>query len=392
MNLVFNAGGTASEPGVCGAGDRVRNLGASLTRCKHRSNSLTAWGALLCLLLVLSHGAMADIKRMPSGKPDLSGVYDTGTLTPTQRPEWLGETEYLYPWVASFLNWVFSIAADWAVDNESDPDREAPPEGGDGNNTAGAGGVGGYNLFWVDPGSEFGQVDGKVPTSIIYDPPDGRYPDVEEGVEQKVSVYYQSFIHENTGKATWLAEDGPGPFDGPESLAPSERCLISFASTVPTLPSLYNNYKRIVQTDTHVMILQEMVHDARIIRIDGEHTGAANQSWMGDSIGYWDGDTLVVETRNFKGISGLPGADENLHVTERFTRRDDGNLYYDFTVNDKTVWKQPWSGRYMWQAKPDSKVYEYACHEGNYAMGGILRGARLLEKEWQPEQGVDASE
>lgn len=328
--------------------------------------------------------ANADIKRTPSGKPDLSGVYDTATLTPTQRPEWLGNTESLYPWFANFLNWAFQTVSEWAIYNDSDPDREAPPEGGDGNNTAGAGGVGGYNAFWVDVGDELGTLDGNVPTSIIYDPPDGRYPEVQDGVEERVGVYYQSFTHENTGQATWLDHDGPGPFDGPESLAPSERCLISFAATVPTIPSLYNNYKRILQTETHVMILQEMVHDARIIRIDDDHTPEQNRKWLGDSVGHWEGDTLVVKTRGFKDVNGLPGADENLVVTERFTMMEDGDLHYDFTVEDPTVWKSPWSGRYAWRAEPDSKVYEYACHEGNYAMGNILRGARLLESEYEP--------
>ncbi len=339
---------------------------------------------LAIALALLTLPMTADIKRTPSGKPDLSGIYDTGTLTPTQRPEWLGETEYLYTWFAKWLNWVFGIVSDWAITDESDPDREAPPAGGDGNNTAGAGGVGGYNLFWVDPGSEFGTIDGKVPTSIIYDPPDGRYPEPQPGFAERMGTYYASFIHENTGTATWLDHDGPGPFDGPESLAPSERCLISFASTVPTIPSLYNNYKRIVQTETHIMILQEMVHDARIIRIDGEHTDEDNRTWMGDSVGRWEGDVLVVETKNFRRVNGLPGADENLHVTERFSLTEDGELYYDFTVSDATAWTAPWSGRYLWQSKPDSKVYEYACHEGNYAMGNILRGARLLESEYEP--------
>ena len=338
------------------------------------------------LILSASLSAVADIKRTPSGKPDLSGTYDTGILTPTERPEWLGETEYLYLWVADTLNWVFSVASEWAISDDSDPDREAPPAGGDGNNTAGAGGVGGYNLFWVDPGSSLGTVNGKVPTSIIYDPPNGRYPPVAPGLRERMGVLYQSFTHENTGQATWLDHDGPGPFDGPESLAPSERCLISFAATVPTLSSLYNNYKRIVQTDTHVMILQEMVHDARIIRIDSEHTPQANRTWLGDAIGHWEGDVLVVETNGFRAINGLPGADENLHVVERFSRLEDGGLYYDFTVTDETAWTAPWSGRYVWQSKPDSKLYEYACHEGNYAMGNILRGARLLESEYQTTQ------
>jgi hypothetical protein len=350
-------------------------MGKSITR-------FTLIGLTMIGLQVISMQAVAEIKRTASGKPDLSGVYDTGTLTPTERPEWLGETEYLYPWFAGVLNWAFEIAADWAINNESDPDREAPPEGGDGNNTAGAGGVGGYNVFWIDPGSALGTVDGNVPTSLIYDPPNGRYPEVLPGLEERMGTRYQSFIHENTGAASWLDHEGPGPFDGPESLAPSERCLISFAATVPTIPSIYNNYKRIVQTDTHVMILQEMVHDARIIRIDGEHTGSSNGTWLGDSIGHWEDDVLIVETLNFNRINGLPGADENLHVIERFSRLEDGSLHYDFTVQDGTSWSAPWSGRYLWQEKSDSKVYEYACHEGNYAMGNILRGARLLESEW----------
>ena len=350
---------------------------------------------LQCFVLVLSLSpvlsATAEVKRTPSGKPDLTGVYDTGTLTPTQRPEWLGETETLYPWFARLLNWGFSVASEWALNDDSDPDREAPPAGGDGNNIAGAGGVGGYNLFYIDPGSSLGEINGRVPTSIIYDPADGRYPPMLPAAEARMGTVYQSFGHENTGQATWLAQDGPGPFDGPESLSPSERCLISFGSTVPTISSLYNNYKRIVQTDTHVMILQEMVHDARIIRIDSEHTPDGNRKWLGDSIGHWEGDTLVVETRGFREVSSLPGADENLRVVERFSQLEDGNLYYDFTVTDESVWTAPWSGRYVWQSKPDNMVYEYACHEANYSMGNILRGARLLESEYVAAQSPEAA-
>ena len=127
---------------------------------------------IFIMAVSLCQDIIADIPRTSSGKPDLSGVYDTGTLTPTQRPGWLGETEYLYPVVARFLNWVFSVGSDWA-NRVSDPDREAPELGGDGSNLGGAGGVGGYNVFWVDPGSSLGTIGGNVPTSIIYDPPDG---------------------------------------------------------------------------------------------------------------------------------------------------------------------------------------------------------------------------
>ena len=146
------------------------------------------------------------------------------------------------------------------------------------------------------------------------------------------------------------------------------------------LTGLYNNFKKIVQTPTHEMILVEMVNDARIIRLNAKHDPDLPSQWLGDSIGHWDGDTLVVETRNFKEKTGLYGGDENLELTERFTLQDDGNLVYDFTVNDPTAWERPWSGAYEWQATED-QVYEYACHEGNYAMGNILRGARLLEAE-----------
>ena len=352
---------------------------------------LTKYASIATLLIASMASVQADVPRTPSGKPDLSGTYDTATLTPLERPEFLGDVGSLYPWAASLLNWAIGVALDWTQENTSDPERGAPPKGGDGVNVAGAGGVGGYNAFYIDMGSEMTQAEGVVRTSIVYEPSNGRRPATLPGVSGRMGDIYQSFIHENTGTATWLEQPGPGPFDGPESLAPSERCLISFAATVPTIPSLYNNYKRIVQTDTHVMILQEMVHDARIIRIDSEHGPRSNRTWLGDSIAYWDGDVLVVETKNFRKVNGLAGADENLHVTERFSRLDDGNLLYDFTVNDPTVWEAEWSGKYEWQSKPHSKVYEYACHEGNYAMGNILRGARLLESEWQANADISGA-
>jgi hypothetical protein len=344
------------------------------------------------ILLVLAIGIaaapavdiVAETKRTPSGKPDFSGVYDTGTLTPLNRPAEFGEKQFMTPEEAQALKEATEARFDFGQGRgkKSDPNRGAPKKGGDGNNSSGAGGVGGYNAFWIDPGSQAFEIDGKFRTSIIYDPPNGRQPAPTFAAMQRMATSYASFAHNNDGTASWLAKDGPGPFDGPESLAPSERCLISFGATAPTIPSLYNNYKRIVQTEDHVMILQEMVHDARIIRMDSEHGPDVNRTWLGDSIGYWDGDTLVVETKNFKSTSGLAGADENLKVTERFHLREDGHVIYDFTVDDPTAWTAPWSGEYVWTAKPGDKVYEYACHEGNYAMEGVLKGARLLESEW----------
>ncbi len=146
------------------------------------------------------------------------------------------------------------------------------------------------------------------------------------------------------------------------------------------LPVLYNNLKRIVQTESHVMILVEMVHDARIVRLNAEHASPDIRGWLGDSVGHWEGDTLVIDTTNFNDRPVLAGASRNLHVVERFSRIDEDTLLYQFTVDDPTVWTAPWSGEYIWPATA-SRVYEYACHEANYSFGGILRGARVLEAE-----------
>jgi hypothetical protein len=172
-----------------------------------------------------------------------------------------------------------------------------------------------------------------------------------------------------------------GDFDNPEQRPLAERCLMGFGTTAgpPALPVLYNNFKQIVQTPDHVMILTEMVHDVRVIRIGGEHPSPATRFWKGDSVGRWEGDTLVVETTNFSDKTRFRGSDVHLRVTERFTRIDAHTLLYRFTVDDPTTWTKPWTGEYTWNATDDS-VYEYACHEGNYALPGILAGARLGER------------
>jgi hypothetical protein len=336
----------------------------------------------LIALPALAEGA-GDTKRTANGKPDLSGVYDAGTVTPVDRPSQFGDNLYLTPEDAKKLE--EQTAAFWAQaeasKSEASGDREAPKKGGDGNNQFGAGGVGGYNAFWIDPGSEAVMVDGKFRTSIIYDPPNGRRPPMTPAGMARMASNFSSFAHRNDGTASWLDHDGPGPFDGPESVALAERCLLGFSGGPPMLPSLYNNYLRVVQSDDRVMILNEMVHDARIVRIDSEHGPEDMKRWLGDSIGWWEDDTLVVETRNFRNETGI-GGDENLHVVERFTRTEEGNLLYNFRVEDPTAWTGPWAGEYEWRAR-DSKVFEYACHEGNYSLGNILRGARLLESEYK---------
>ena len=159
----------------------------------------------------------------------------------------------------------------------------------------------------------------------------------------------------------------------------------------PMLSTLYNNHKRIVQSPDHIMILTEMVHDARIVRMNAEHAPADVRRWVGDSIGWWDGDTLVVDTINFNDTPSLGAATRDLHVVERFSRIDEDTLLYNFTVEDPNTWEGPWTGEYVWP-QTDEPVYEYACHEGNYSMGNILRGARRLEREAMAAQSASTGD
>ena len=338
----------------------------------------TASAGALCLFAVaLVTTACTEVPPTESSRPDLSGYYDGGSLTPVERRREMGDKEFM---TAEEASAIISSASFLEDGRSNDPERSAPVKGGDGNNALGAGNVGGYNSFWVDPGSDVVAIDGKYRNSIVYDPPDGRRPPMTPAAMAKMADNFSSFSHENDGSASWLDTDGPGPFDAPEELALAERCLLGFSAGPPMLPGLYNNFKRIVQAEDHVMILVEMVHDARIVRMNAEHAPDGVRRWLGDSIGHWDGNTLVVDTTNFRAETGLYGGDENLHLIERFTQLEDGNLLYDFTVDDPTAWTGPWSGQYVWK-KTDKPVYEYACHEGNYAMGNILRGARRLERE-----------
>ncbi|MDE2924610.1 MAG: hypothetical protein OYL92_04735 [Acidobacteriota bacterium] len=347
--------------------------------------------AVLLLVFVPALAAQDDgIPRTASGRPDLNGTYDAATLTPLERPVHLGERAYLTPEEAAEIAEEERLIQEGAV-QRSDANREAPPEGGakvvglehtaGGGNEFGAGNVGGYNLFWIDRGTDTYLVDGQIPTSIIIDPPNGRMPPMTDAAQAQLRAALAGIIRPNDGTAWWVEHDGPGPYDGPESLPTSERCLAGFTGAAPTFPSLYNNYKRIAQTETHVVILLEMIHDARIVRLNSEHPGPEVTKWLGDSIGWWEGDTLVVDTTNFRvGGRGFRGGSENTHVVERFSVQHDGNVIYNFTVEDDTVWTAPWTGEYLWKAA-EGLVYEYACHEGNYSMGGTLRGARLLESE-----------
>ena len=312
--------------------------------------------------------------------PDLSGVYDIATLTPLVRPKEFSDRLEIGAAEAQAIARQAAAVRE-AGGKASDPNRQAPPKGGDGS-TGGAGNVGGYNNVWVDNGASAFQVRGKWRTSIITDPANGQMPELTPEGKRRAAER-AVYARPNRGDAFWVAENlFPGPYDDPELRPAAERCLLAFGSGggPPMLPVLYNNLKQIVQTKDTVFIHNEMVHDVRIVRINGEHEPPDIRRWLGDSIGRWEGGTLVVDTINFTDTPALAAATRNLHLVERFTRLDGKSLLYQFTVEDPTVWIKPWSGEILWPST-DQRIFEYACHEGNYSFAGILRGARLLEAE-----------
>ena len=348
---------------------------------------------LVVVSLALAPVALAqgqDIPRTPSGRPDLSGTYDVSTLTPMQRPVELGTKISLTDEEAAEV--AEQERRRMAERNApSDPNRGAPPQGGDGSRGA-SGNVGGYNSFWIDRGTGAYRIDGGWRTSILIDPPNGRYPTTTEARQAVLRAARDAGPArraQNDGTAYWLEGglDAPGPYDNMEQRPYAERCILTFGSTSgpPMLPALYNNHKRIVQGEDTILILIEMVHDARIIRMNAEHDPPEIRKWLGDSIGWWEGDTLVVETTNFVDRPAFRQGSGNMTVTERFRLQDADSLIYSFTVEDPTVWIAPFTGEYAWP-RSENKVFEYACHEANYALEGIMKGARLLEADFRGEE------
>jgi hypothetical protein len=321
----------------------------------------------------------STLPRAADGHPDLQGTYDLATLTPLERPG--GMPAVLSDAEAKKLE---KHAADLR-ERAAAPikgDRGAPPVGGDGS-VGPAGNVGGYNSFWIDSGSEYTTINGQKRTSIVVDPPDGRVPALTPQAQQRNAARAMRTTSDALLRENDPGFEGAGAYDDPEGRPLGERCLLGFSSTSgpPALPNyFYNNLHQIVQTSDSVMILTEMVHDARIVRIGGEHLPKTIRKWMGDSVGHWEGDTLVVDTTNFTEKTRFRGSSENLHVIERFSRIDANTLLYRFTIEDPATWEKPWTGEYSWPATKEL-LYEYACHEANYALVDILRGARLKEVE-----------
>ena len=304
-----------------------------------------------------------EVPRTVFDQPDLQGVWTSATITTLERDPSLGEKLIVSGDEARDLEQRAAFNVLTEADNApSDPSR-LPPTDGDTD--------AGYNAFWIDPGSRMAEIGGGYRTSFIVDPEDGQIP--------YTAAAGMAFIQygQNSG------------YDGPEQRPLGERCMVGFGSSggPPMLPVLYNNNYQIVQNENYVLILVEMNHDARIIRLRGDHLGGKFNPWLGDSIGYWDEDTLVVETINFHPQQSFRFAikhsvylPQSARVIEKFTRTSDDAILYEFTIEDSDAYTQPWSAQIPFRAT-DSSIYEYACHEGNYALPGILAGARREDKE-----------
>jgi hypothetical protein len=329
--------------------------------------------------------------RLPDGHPDLQGTYDLATMTPVDRMP--GDPAVLTKEQAAKLQ--AAEAARRAINaTHLDPNRAPLPVGGD---TApvqsksffellekgGGGAVGGYDRLWLNQGKAYMEVDGQIRTSIIVDPPDGHVPPVSAAARARQASGRALPTSDEGESSDVKAPTRRGEFDNPEQRPLSERCLLGFGSTSgpPALPDyFYNDLHQIVQSGNSVMILSEMIHDARVVRMNAEHLPKNIRRWMGDSVGHWEGDTLVIDTTNFTDKTRFRGSTENLHVVERLTRLDAKTLLYRFTVDDPNTWDKPWTGEMTWPSTTQP-IYEYACHEGNYALTDVLKGARHQEAE-----------
>ena len=284
--------------------------------------------------------------RTPDGHPDLQGVWTNASLTPFERPtEFAGKEFFTQKEAAEFAKKVFDAA--------NRDRRGATPE----EDVAGA-----YNDAFFDRATT---VASNMRTSIVVDPPDGKVPPLTPAARDA---------------AASRAAIQRRPPEKPEDFAMQIRCIQWVTSGPPMVPGPYNNNYQIVQTRDYVAIDVEMIHDVRIIPLDGRpHLPSAVRQWMGDSIGHWEGDTLVVDTTNFTNKTRFRGSDENLHVIERFTRTGPDTILYRFTIDDPTAFTKPWTGEIA-MGKSTGPIYEYACHEGNYSLSSMLAGARAQEK------------
>jgi hypothetical protein len=325
---------------------------------------LIAAMAVNALALLGATQAIGQARYVPPknsfGQPDLGGVWSNATTTPFERPAEFGNRLVLTKEEAARVQGAAeSYRA--AGDVRTDPAAGAPT---DRNTNLG------YNRFWTDPGTGVMYVHGEPRSSMITTTPDGRVPPRKPGAPP-LSPRRVADTDESSTRA--------GRNEGPESRGLPERCIFMPTTAGPVLrPVLYNNNYRLVQGRDAVAIMVEMIHDVRVVRIGGKHRNDGVRPWMGDSIGRYEGNSLVVETIDYHPSQVFYGASDRLKVTERFTRVAPDRLLYQFTVEDPVVWENPWGGEYEMWASPG--IYEYACHEGNHGLYNILAGARAEEK------------
>lgn len=285
--------------------------------------------------------------RTADGKPDLEGTWSFATLTPMERPADLGDKEFFTEQEAAA--WVKQQISQGNMDRR---DGTAAQDVGRA-----------YNDFWWDRGTSIVKTRR---TSLVIDPRNGKIPPLLPAARERQREHDAA----NRGHE----------YDGPENRPLAERCLILQGAGPPITPTAYNNNLQITQGNGYVAMLIEMGHEARIIPTDGSpHLPQNVRLWKGDSRGHWEGDALVVETTNFSDKNPFRGSSANMKLIERFRRVDADNLVYQFTVDDKETWERPWTVEIP-VTKSQGKLFEYACHEGNYGLAGALRGARAEEK------------
>ena len=333
------------------------------------------FGLVVAALTVGSAHAQAyKAPRNAFGQPDFEGVWTNASLTSLERPQQFKTATIPEAQAVAVESGRAKMMA--AQNRPTDPNDGAPPKADD---------PGGYNAVWIDPGTRLGRIGGEVRTAWLIDPADGKVPFSAEGRKMFERALKQARTN----------------FDGPEVRPLGERCILGFGSTAgpPMMNVLYNNNYQFQQGADNLVIVVEMNHDARIVRLaDRTHLKADIRPWMGDSVGWWEGDTLVVETTNFNpGESLRPYFGASLYltpdakVTERFTRTSATQILYEFQVDDPKVFTQVWRAQMALNAGK-GPVYEYACHEGNYALPGILGGARRAESDGKAPEAVDLSE
>jgi hypothetical protein len=304
--------------------------------------------ALLAVLVAVMVPALAAQSARRATPPDLEGIWNFSTLTPLERPAQLGDKAYFTD----------EEAAAFLKDTLERNNRDRR-DGGPQVDVARA-----VNDDWFDRGTALARIDGRIRTALIVDPANGRLPPLTATARDRV--------------AAQTAEGRAHPADGPENRSLQERCL-AFNAGPPILPGPYNNFLQIFQFSNHVVLFTEMIHDARIVPIDSAAPRLKAARWMGNPQGRYEGDTLVVESVNFNGINDVRGSDTQLRLIERFRRVDANTLRYEFTVDNPSAFTATWTAVLPMTRSVD-RLFEYGCHEGNYALMNILRGARAQER------------